>query len=146
MSNLKVVKFEDFKEGNSASFAKTITEADVILFAGISGDFNPLHINEEFAKTQMFGTRVVHGAFSSALISAVLGIHLFGPGALYASQKVIFKKPVFIGDTLTAVATITKKYTKEGKSGVLQFLDVDTKVYNQKDEVVTDGEAKVIVM
>ncbi len=146
MSNLKVVKFEDFKEGDSASFAKTITEADVTLFAGISGDFNPLHINEQFAKTQMFGKRVVHGAFSSALISAVLGFHLFGPGALYASQKVIFKKPVFIGDTVTAVATITKKYTKEGKSGVLQFLDVETKVYNQKDEVVTDGEAQVIVM
>jgi len=146
MSNLKVVKFEDFKEGDSASFGKTITEADVTLFAGISGDFNPLHINEEFAKTQMFGKRVVHGAFSSALISAVLGFHLFGPGALYASQNVIFKNPVFIGDTVKAVATITKKYTKEGKSGVLQFLDVDTKVYNQKDEVVTDGEAKVIVM
>ena len=146
MSNLKVVKFEDFNEEDSASFAKTITEADVTLFAGISGDFNPLHINEEFAKNQMFGKRVVHGAFSSALISAALGFHLFGPGALYASQNVIFKKPVFIGDTVTAVATITKKYTKEGKSGILQFLDVDTKVYNQNDEVVTDGEAKVIVM
>ncbi len=64
----------------------------------------------------------------------------------FADRSGIFKKPVFIGDTVKAVATITKKYTKEGKSGVLQFLDVDTKVYNQKDEVVTDGEAKVIVM
>ncbi len=146
MSKLKPVKFEDYNIGDSASFSKTITEADVTLFAGISGDFNPLHINEVFAKTQMFGKRVVHGAFSSALISAVLGVHLFGPGALYASQKVIFKKPVFIGDTLTAVATITKKYTKKGKSGELQFLDVETKVYNHKDEVVTDGEAQVIVM
>ncbi len=146
MSTLKIVKFEDFNVGDSASFAKTITEADVTLFAGISGDFNPLHINEQFAKTQMFGKRVVHGAFSSALISAVLGAHLFGPGALYASQKVVFKKPVYIGDTVTAVATISKKYTKEGKSGTLQFLDVETKVYNQNDEVVTDGEAQVIVM
>ncbi|MFW9783891.1 MAG: MaoC family dehydratase [Candidatus Heimdallarchaeota archaeon] len=146
MANLEPVKFEDFNEGDSASFSKTITEADVTLFAGISGDFNPLHINEEFAKTQMFGKRVVHGAFSSALISAVLGAHLFGPGALYASQKVVFKKPVFIGDTCRAVATITKKYTKQGKSGELKFLDVDTKVYNQNNEIVTDGEAQVIVM
>ena len=146
MSKTEIVKFDDYSEGDSASCSKTITEADVILFAGISGDFNPLHMNEEFAKTQMFGKRVVHGAFSSILISAVLGVHLFGPGALYASQKVVFKKPVFIGDTLTAVATITKKFTKEGKSGTLQFLDVETKVLNQKKEVVTDGEAQVIVM
>ena len=146
MSKTEIVKFDDYSEGDSASCSKTITEADVILFAGISGDFNPLHMNEEFAKTQMFGKRVVHGAFSSALISAVVGVHLFGPGALYASQKVVFKKPVFIGDTLTAVATVTKKYTKEGKSGTLQFLDVETKVLNQKKEVVTDGEAQVIVM
>ena len=146
MSNLELVKFEDFKEGDSASFAKTITETDVTLFAGISGDFNPLHINEEFAKTQMFGKRVVHGAFSSALISAVLGTHLFGPGILYASQNVVFKKPVFIGDTLTAVATITKKYTKEGKRGVLKFIDLETKVYNQKNDLVTDGSASIIVI
>ena len=146
MSKTEIVKFDDYEVGTSASCSKTITEADVTLFAGISGDFNPLHVNEEFAKTQMFGKRVVHGAFSSALISAVLGVHLFGPGALYASQKVVFKKPVFIGDTLTAVATVTKKYTKEGKSGTLQFLDVETKVLNQKNEVVTDGEAQVLIM
>jgi len=146
MSKLESVKFEDYKVGDSASHSKTITEADVTLFAGISGDFNPLHMNEEFAKTQMFGQRVVHGAFSSALISAVLGVKLFGPGALYASQNVIYKKPVFIGDTLTAVATVKNKYTKQGKSGELKFIDVDTKVYNQKEEIVTDGEAQVIVM
>ena len=146
MSKTEIVKFDDYKEGDSASCSKTITEADVTLFAGISGDFNPLHVNEEFAKTQMFGKRVVNGAFSSALISAVLGVHMFGAGALYASQKVVFKKPVYIGDTLTAVATITKKYTKEGKSGTLQFLEVDTKVLNQNKEVVTDGEAQVIIM
>ena len=146
MSKTDIVKFEDYEVGTSASCSKTVTEADIILFAGISGDFNPLHVNEEFAKTQMFGKRVVHGAYSSALISAVLGVHLFGPGALYASQKVVFKKPVFIGDTLTAVATVSKKYTKEGKSGTLQFLEVETKVMNQKNEVVTDGEAQVLIM
>ena len=146
MSKTDIVKFDDYEVGTSASCSKTVTEADIILFAGISGDFNPLHVNEEFAKTQMFGKRVVHGAYSSALISAVLGVHLFGPGALYASQKVVFKKPVYIGDTLTAVATVSKKYTKEGKSGTLQFLDVETKVMNQRNEVVTDGEAQVLIM
>ena len=109
MSKLEPVKFEDYKEGDSASHSKAVTDEDVELFAKVSGDFNPIHMDEEFAKTQMFGKRVVHGAFSSALISAVLGAHLFGPGALYASQKVVFKKPVYIGDTVTAVATIIKK-------------------------------------
>jgi 3-hydroxybutyryl-CoA dehydratase len=143
-SNLTPVKWEDYKVGDSASHSKTVTEADVVLFAGITGDFNPLHINEEFAKTQMFGTRVVHGAFSSGLISAVLGTKLFGPGILYGSQNVMFKKPVYIGDTLTAVATVEEKYTK--KDGKLKFIKVDTKVYNQKEEVVTDGQAEVIFM
>ena len=145
-TNLKPVKFEDYNIGDSAFHSKTVTEADVILFAGISGDYNPLHMNEEFAKTQMFGKRVVHGAFSSALISAVLGVKLFGPGVLYASQSVTFKKPVYIGDTLTAVGTVADKYTKEGKTGELKFIKVDTKVYNQNDEIVTDGEALIVVM
>jgi 3-hydroxybutyryl-CoA dehydratase len=146
MSKLKVVKFEDYKEGDSASHSKTITDEDVKLFAKVSGDFNPIHMDEEFAKTQMYGKRIVHGAFSSALISAVLGVKLFGPGAIYASQEVRFKGPAFIGDTLTAVATVKKKYTKQGKSGELKFLDVETKVYNQNEEIITDGMAKVLVL
>ena len=144
MSKLEPVKWENYNVGDSASHSKTVTETDVVLFAGISGDFNPIHINEEFAKTQMFGKRVVHGAFSSALISAVLGTKLFGPGILYGSQTVTFKKPVFIGDTLTAVAIVKEKYTK--KEGTLKFIKVDTKVYNQNDEVVTDGEAVVLII
>ena len=144
MSKFTPVKWEDYNNGDSASHSKTVTETDVVLFAGISGDFNPLHINEQFAKTQMFGTRVVHGAYSSSLISAVLGMKLFGPGILYGGQSVTFKKPVFIGDTLTAVATVSEKYTK--KEGKLKFIKCDTKVYNQKDEVVTDGEATIIFM
>ena len=146
MSKLETVKFEDYKVGDSASHSKTITAEDVELFAKVSGDFNPIHMDEEFAKTQMYGKRIIHGAFSSALISAVLGVKLFGPGAIYASQEVRFKGPAFIGDTLTAVATVKKKYTKQGKSGELKFLDVETKVYNQNDDVLTDGIAKVIVL
>ncbi len=141
---LKNVKYEDYEIGDSAFHAKTVTEADVIIFAGISGDFNPLHVNDEFAKTQQFGKRVVHGCFSSALISAALGVKLFGPGALYISQKVDFRKPVYIGDTLTAVATVKEKFTK--KEGKLKFLKVETNVYNQDDVLVTDGEALILIM
>ncbi len=140
----KNIKYDNYEIGDSAFHAKTVTEADVILFAGISGDYNPLHVNEEFAKTQQFGKRVVHGCFSSALISAALGVKLFGPGALYISQKVDFRKPVYIGDTLTAVATVKEKFTK--KEGKLKFLKVETNVYNQDDVLVTEGEALILIM
>ncbi len=141
---LKNIKYENYEIGDSAFHAKTVTEADIIIFAGISGDFNPLHVNDEFAKTQQFGKRVVHGCFSSALISAALGVKLFGPGALYISQKVDFRKPVYIGDTLTAVATVKEKFTK--KEGKLKFLKVETNVYNQDDVLVTEGEALILIM
>ncbi len=140
----EIVKWESYEIGDSASHTKTITETDIILFAGITGDFNPLHMDEEFAKIQMFKKRIIHGAFSVGLISAVLGTKLFGPGILYGSQNVKFLKPVFIGDTLSAVATVKDKYTK--KEGKLKFLKIETKVYNQNDEVVTDGEAEIIFM
>jgi len=83
MSNLEPVKYEDYKIGDSAKFTKTITEEDVMKFAEVTGDFNPIHVNPEYAKTQMFGKQVAHGALSSGLISAVLGTKLFGPGILY---------------------------------------------------------------
>ncbi|MHA1847518.1 MAG: MaoC family dehydratase [Promethearchaeota archaeon] len=142
--DIKVSKYEDFNIGDSASITKTVTQADVTLFAGITGDFNPLHVNEEYAKTTMFGKRLVHGAFSSGLISAVLGMKLPGPGALYASQFSKFVKPVFIGDTITARAKVVEKFTK--KEGKLKFLKIETNCYNQNDELVTEGEALVIIM
>lgn len=143
-SDIKVTSYDDFKVGDSASVSKTVTEADVILFAGITGDFNPLHVNEEFARKSKFGKRLVHGCFSSGLISAVLGMKLPGPGALYAGQTVRFVKPTFIGDTLTATATIVEKYTK--KDGALKFLRIETTVTNQDGVAVTEGEATIIVM
>ncbi|MHA1369905.1 MAG: MaoC family dehydratase [Promethearchaeota archaeon] len=144
IKNIKKADYDSIEIGDSASVTKTVTETDVILIAGVTGDFNPLHVNEEFANTTQFGKRVVHGVFSTGLISAVLGMKLPGPGALYASQSVKFVKPVFIGDTLTAVATVKEKFTK--KEGKLKFLKIETKVYNQDDAVVTEGEALVIVM
>ena len=144
MSKTEIVKFEDYEEGTSASCSKTITDADVALFAGISGDFNPLHVNEEFAKTQMFGKQVAHGALSSGLISAVLGTKLFGPGILYGGQTVKFIKPVFFGDTLTAIGTVKEKFTK--KDGKLKFIIAETIVKNQNDEVETSGEGTIVFM
>ncbi len=143
-SNLEPVKWEDYEIGQSASFSKTITEEDVMKFAEVTGDFNPIHVNPEYAKTQMFGKQVAHGALSAGLISAVLGTKLFGPGILYTNQTVAFKKPVFFGDTLKAVGTVKDKFTK--KDGKMKFIICDTKVYNQNDEVVTDGEGTILFM
>ena len=144
MPDLEPVKYENYKVGDSAEFTKTITEKDVMTFAEVTGDFNPIHVNPEFAKTQMFGKQVAHGALSSGLISAVLGTKLFGPGILYGGQTVKFVKPVFFGDTLTAVATVKDMFTK--KEGTLKFIICDTIVKNQNDEVVTTGEGTIVFM
>ncbi|MFX0102571.1 MAG: MaoC family dehydratase [Candidatus Hodarchaeota archaeon] len=136
--------FDEFKVGDTASMSKTITQADVTLFAGITGDFNPLHMNEQFAKKTQFGRRLVHGAISTGLISAVIGMKLPGPGALYASQNVKFVKPVFFNDTITARATVVEKFMK--KDGQLQFLRIETNCYNQFNKLVTEGEALVVIM
>ncbi|MGB5911381.1 MAG: MaoC family dehydratase [Promethearchaeia archaeon] len=143
-SNLKPVKWEDYEIGHSASFTKQITKQDVMKFAEVTGDYNPIHVDPEYAKTQMFGKQVAHGALSSGLISAVLGTKLFGPGILYGGQTVKFIKPVFFGDTLTAVGTVKEKFTK--KDGKLKFIICDTIVKNQNDEVVTSGEGTIVFM
>jgi len=142
--NLEPVKFDDYEVGDSAKFTKQITEEDVMKFAEVSGDYNPIHVNPEFAKTQMFGKQIAHGVISVGLISAVIGMELFGPGILYGEQSVRFVKPVFFGDTLTAVATVKEKYTK--KEGKLKFIKCSTEVFNQNEELVTDGEAVVLVL
>ena len=144
MSDLKPVKWEDYEIGQSAEFSKKITEEDVMKFAEVTGDYNPIHVNPEYAKTQMFGKQVAHGALSSGLISAVLGTKLFGPGILYGGQTVKFIKPVFFGDTLTAVGTVKEKFTK--KEGKLKFIICDTVVKNQNDEVITTGEGTIVFM
>jgi acyl dehydratase len=144
MSDLEPVKWEDYNIGDSAEFTKTITEEDVMKFAEVTGDYNPIHVNPEYAKTQMFGKQVAHGALSSGLISAVLGTKLFGPGILYGGQTVQFKRPVFFGDTLTAIATVKEKYTK--KEGTLKFIIAETIVKNQKGEIVTSGEGTIVFM
>lgn len=108
MQELHGYYLEDLEVGMSDFYAKTISESDVYMFAGISGDNNPIHINDEYAKTTPFGKRIVHGMFSAALISTVAGTRLPGPGAIYIDQQIKFRAPVFIGDTAKATLTITE--------------------------------------
>ena len=129
---------EDLKVGMTASYAKTVTEADVVLFAGISGDTNPVHMNEEFAKETMFQGRIAHGMLSASFISTVLGTKLPGPGAIYLSQNLKFKAPVRAGDTVSATATITD-IVADKKRVVMQT------TCSVRNQIVLEGEAIVMV-
>jgi 3-hydroxybutyryl-CoA dehydratase len=130
--------FEDLSIGQNAVFAKTVTEADIVAFAGVSGDFNPVHINEEWAKTTMFKGRIAHGALSVAYISNVLGMKLPGPGSIYVSQSVRFKAPVRIGDTVVTRAEVTALVPEK------KFVTLKT-TCSINGKVVTDGEAVMMV-
>jgi 3-hydroxybutyryl-CoA dehydratase len=130
--------FEDIEVGMNAAFAKTVTEADISTFAGVSGDFNPVHVNEEFAKTTMFKGRIAHGMLSASFISTVLGTKLPGPGCIYVSQTLKFKAPVHIGDTVTAnVEVLTTQPEKK-------FVTFKTTCIVE-GKVVVDGEAVLLV-
>ena len=124
--------------GDSASFTKTVTESDIILYAGISGDFNPAHINAEAAKESMFGQRIAHGMLSAGFISNVLGMQLPGPGTIYMGQELRFVRPVYIGDTVTATATVIERIEEKNR------LKLETVVTNQRGETVITGVATVM--
>ncbi len=128
-----------FAPGQKASFTKTITESDVYGFAGITGDFNPLHVNAEFAARSRFGERIAHGILIAGLISAVLGMRLPGPGGIYASQTLKFLKPVRAGDTITAEAEVLSYDPAK------RLLRLRTTCVNQRSEAVLEGEAVVLV-
>lgn len=138
MDELNGYYFEDLKEGMTAVFGKTITESDIYTFAGVSGDTNPVHLNEEYAKGTMFKGRIAHGMIGASFISAVLGTKLPGPGCIYVSQTLKFRAPVKIGDTLMARVTI-KKLNADKK-----FAECET-VCTVGDKKVIDGEALVMV-
>lgn len=130
----------ELKVGDQASFTKTISEADVYGYAGITGDFNPAHVNEIYAQNTMFKTRIAHGLLSGGLISTVLGTHLPGPGTIYLSQEFNFKRPVHIGDTITARVEVMEIDT----SGKFPIVTLKTECLNQTEQVVITGTAKVI--
>ncbi len=126
------------KIGDSASLTKTFSDEDVRSFAEISGDKNPVHLDDEFAAQTQFKKRLVHGMLTAGLISAVLGTELPGPGSIYLSQSINFRAPVFIGDTITATVTVTKM--REGKP----IVTLETVCKNQDDVVVLKGEAVLL--
>ena len=127
-----------YQVGQSASVTKTITETDVYLFAGITGDLNPAHVNETYAAGTRFKHRIAHGMLSAGLISAVLGTQLPGPGTIYMGQELRFVKPVFIGDTVTATCTVTERIVEKNR------LKLETIVTNQKGDQVITGTATVM--
>lgn len=127
-----------YEPGQSASFTKTITESDVYLFAGITGDLNPAHVNEVQASSSRFQHRIAHGMLTAGLISAVLGMQLPGPGSIYVSQTLKFLAPVYLGDTITATATV-EDVIPERKRIVLL-----TTASNQDGTMVTTGEATLL--
>lgn len=134
---MKGKTLKEIKLGDKASFTKTLTETDVYLFAGISGDLNPAHINQVASEQTMFKGRIVHGMLCASLISTVLGMYLPGPGTIYAGQELKFLKPVRIGDTITAEAEV-EEIIKE------KFLKMKTTCTNQNGEVVIEGYATVM--
>ena len=129
---------EELSVGMTAVFAKTVTEADIVLFAGISGDINPVHLNHEFATETMFEGRIAHGMLTASFISTVIGTKLPGPGAIYLKQSLNFKAPVRAGDTVRARVTITEVIAEKRR------IVMDT-VATIGDQIVLDGEATILV-
>jgi len=138
MDKLHGYYLEDLSVGMSASYAKTITEADIVSFAGLSGDTNPVHLNQEFANKTRFEGRIAHGMLSASFISTVLGTRLPGPGCIYLSQNMKFKSPVRIGDTVLAKAIITKILPEK------KHVTLKTECL-VGETLVIDGEAVVLV-
>jgi 3-hydroxybutyryl-CoA dehydratase len=129
--------FEEFEVGDVTTFSKTITEADVLLFAAVSGDNYPLHVDAEYAKTTRFGQRAAHGMLTASLLSTVVGLMLQKPGGIYVEQTLHFRRPVFIGDTLTATAEVTELRPEQRR------LRVRTNVVNQHGKAVLEGDGVI---
>lgn len=137
-SDIYGYRFEDLSVGMSSSISKTISEADILLFAGVSGDTNAVHLDAEFAASTMFGGRIAHGMLSAGLISAVFGTRLPGPGCIYLSQNLKFKAPVKIGDTVVARVTVKELKTEKRRA-------VFSTVCTVGGNVVIDGEAEILI-
>lgn len=128
-----------FNVGDKAQFSKTIAESDVYLFAGITGDMNPVHVDAVAAAKSPFGSRIAHGMLGASLICTVLGMRLPGPGTVHISQSLQFVAPVRLGDTLTAEVEITDMSATDGR----RRMTLRTTVRNQDGVVVVEGEAVV---
>ena len=128
---------EELKVGDTARFSKTVSESDVYLFAGVTGDLNPAHVNEDYAKDTFFKTRIAHGMLSASFISTVIGTLLPGPGTVYMRQEVSFLAPVKFGDTVTAIVEVAEIMADRKR------VRLKTYCINQENKTVVDGEAMV---
>lgn len=129
---------KEINVGDKSSYSRTVSEADVILFGGVSGDLNPAHFNEEYSKETMFKGRIAHGMLSASYISTVLGMQLPGPGTIYLSQELKFTSPVKFGDTITATAEVVERIEEKNR------ITLETICVNQRGEVVVKGKAVVM--
>ncbi|MFC4350702.1 MaoC family dehydratase [Fodinicurvata halophila] len=129
---------EDLETGMVEQFSKTVTEADIVLYAGLTGDTNPLHLDQDYAETTMFKGRIAHGMLTAGFVSTVLGTRLPGPGAIYVDQSLSFKRPVRIGDTVTARVEI-KSVDRESRRVVFETVCL------VGGKTVLEGEATLMV-
>jgi len=128
-----------FFVGQKASFSRTVTETDVVQFAGLSGDYNPIHVDKEYASATRFGQRIAHGLLTTSLISRLLGMHLPGLGSVYLGQTLKFMQPVFIGDTITASVEIIEVNLEKN------IVRLKTECKKADNTVVLDGIATMLV-
>src|SRR5918996_5602061 len=132
MLELRILYFEDLNVGMSETFSKTVSSSDVVGFAEVTGDRNPIHLAQHFAARTPFKTRIAHGLYTASLISAILGTRLPGPGAVYISQTLNFRAPVRIGDTVEVTVTVTELIPERRRARLTCTCRVG-------DEVVLDG-------
>lgn len=132
------ITIDQIKVGDAAELTKTVSETDIYLYAGITGDFNPAHLNETYAQTTFFKTRIAHGMLTAGFISAILGTKYPGPGTIYLKQELSFMAPVMIGDTITAKAEVVEVTAEKNR------VRLKTTCTNQQGKVVLDGEALVL--
>ncbi|MBB6444426.1 MaoC family dehydratase [Bacillus benzoevorans] len=134
----KELMYEDIHIGDTDSFTKTMTDYDIVQFARLTGDCNPIHLDSEYAKKTFFKDRIAHGILSGSIISTVIGMKLPGPNSIYMSQNFKFLAPVKIGDTIKAKVEVMEK--RDDK----KIIKLKTQVINQREETVVDGEAVVM--
>lgn len=138
VSQLENLTFDELKIGQTAVYEKTLTEDDLVLFAAVSGDVNPVHLDAGFASNTVFRERIAHGMYTGGLISAALAMKLPGPGTIYLGQTLKFERPVKLGDTITVSLKVLEKTA--GKN----FVTLDTTATNQHGKTVVSGTATVL--
>lgn len=138
MNLLENYPINEIALGQTATYSKTLTERDVILFAACSGDVNPVHLDKNYAATTVFGEPIGHGMWTGALVSAAIATRLPGPGSVYRGQSLSFKHPVKIGDTVTVTLTVAE--IKER----VKLVTLDCEAHNQDGKLIAKGAAEVI--